>query len=316
MSSVNISPLMASAGLAREGFVEILPLMSGIEPDPRDDWMYLGLRTLRVIAEEKEARIRSIAGIGSGNGVVEIGMMMLFPSLQKLYVTDILPEILPTIQSNIEKNVGDDIEKIAPQYLAGADCAPLPEPVDLIYGNLPLIMVDPASLQKTRATTTLTDAHRYEYLGRADDPLQRWSLLSQLGFLLSAKSKLLPGGSIVTLIGERVPSDVIAEVFSRAGLRYRERFCAFKKQSDPEFLKEYAEYEVRKDVAFTFYDFNGASDMIRLHYGIDMPDTLPVSGDALRSLIEPTRLTAVEAYKHAQHGEVVGHIALAFETFV
>lgn len=315
MSSVNITSLLRAGGVDAEGAVDIRPTMSGVETNPKNDWMYLGLRTLRDVAREKKDDIHSVAGIGSGNGIMEIAMVHTLPCLKRLFVTDILADILPTIRSNIENNIGKSHRGTHMQYIAGADCDPLPESVDLIYGNLPLIMVDAHSLQKDRATTTLTDAKRYEHLGTHDDPLARWSLLSQLGFLTSAMRKLNPGGSIITLLGGRVPTDVIAKVFSRAGLRYRERYCAFKKQSDPEFLREYAEHEVRTKRQFFFYDFQQAESIIRHEYGIDMPDILPVSGDTLRSLIHPARLTAVQAYERAQRGNLIGHIAFAFEAF-
>lgn len=316
MTTVNITPLLRTTDIDGGGNVEIDDTMSGVEADPKNDWMYLGLRTIGEIAREKGHSISSVAGIGSGNGIVEIGMIRTLPALRTLYVTDVLPKILPCIKSNIEKNTKGRREGIDVQYLAGADCDPLPAPVDLIYGNLPLIMVTGSSLNRNRATTTLTSLERYAHLCQSNDILERWSLLSQLGFLLSAKERLRPNGSIVTLIGGRVPYDVIRTVFERARLRFRERLCAFKKQSDPEFLREYADYERRMGTDFFFYDFLHASKIIEEALHCSMPDCVPLSGDKLTTLLTKARLNAREAYAHVRTGADVGHIAFAFEAFL
>ena len=316
MKTVTITPLMSASGIDVSGDVQIGEDMSGMEPEPKDDWMYLGLQTIRDIAAEKGLAIRSAAGIGSGNGIMEIAMLKEFTALNTLWVTDILERILPAIRGNIERVMSQRISDVNITYAAGADCDPLTEPVDLIYGNLPLIMTDPASLEQTLATTTLTDSSRYLSLSTGgNDALLRWSMLSQLGFLLSAKKQLNLGGSIVTLLGGRVPYDIITETFERAGLTFKERYCAFKVQADPQFLKDYADYERTHGVEFCFYDYAVASAIIARELGVTVPDVVPLQGDALKTIIAETQLNAVEAYACAQQNKPVGHLAFAFEAF-
>ncbi len=48
-----------------------------------------------------------------------------------------------------------------------------------------------------------------------NDILYKYSLLSQLGFVISAKEKLREGGSLVTLIGGRIPTEAIEEFETR-----------------------------------------------------------------------------------------------------
>ncbi len=315
MTVVNITPLMKATGSSVRGTVMVTPNMSGVEACVRDDWMYLGIRTICDIAQEKGDRIRSAAGIGSGNGIVEIAMLHAFDVLETLYVTDILPEILPKIQLNIDRHHGNT-KGVKLSYGVGPDCNPLPEPIDFIYANLPLIMVDKTSLHTQLATTTLTDASRYMKLNRGDDDiLRKWSLLSQLGFLLSAKEKLCPGGTIITLLGGRIPYETIVELFTRAGLQFRERYCAFKRQSDPQFLREYAAYETRERVHFSFYNYALAANIIQQQLRVIVPDIVPVRGDELKSLIASAQISASEAHSYALRGESVGHLAFAFEAF-
>lgn len=307
---------MSASGIDLSGDVQIGEDMSGLEPEPKDDWMYLGLRTIHDIATEKGAAIRSAAGIGSGNGIMEIAMLKQLTALKTLYVTDILERILPAIRKNIGRVISQRASDVSITYVAGADCDPLTQPVDLIYGNLPLIMTDPASLEQTLATTTLTDSSRYLSLSTGEnDALLRWSMLSQLGFLLSAKKHLNLGGSIVTLLGGRVPYEIITETFARAGLRFKERYCAFKVQADPQFLRDYADYERTHGVEFCFYDYAAASAIIKRERRITVPDVIPLKGDELKMLIKTARLNAADAYAYALQEKAVGHLAFAFEAF-
>jgi hypothetical protein len=314
MRHIDYGRLMKAAGIADlTGVVDVTENMSGLETDPKDDWLYLGIRTLRDVAREKRDVIRSAACIGSGNGIDSIALLKLFPDLKRLIVTDILPDILPQIRENIQRNVQDP-RRVQIDYVCGRDCGSVHDPVDLIYANLPLIMVDAKEIGRTLATTTLTDAQHYSALRLNDeDPLLTWSLLSQLGFLLSAKRKLHPGGSIVTLLGGRVPYDVLVELGRRAGLDLRERYCAFKKQSDAQFIREYAMYEQTHGVSFCFYDYRRASEIIRNQLHVSVPDIVPLRGDQLKPLIDTARLTARDALALASEGQSVGHIAFSFE---
>lgn len=82
-------------------------------------------------------------------------------------------------------------------------------------------MADEDDLGKELATTTLTDGRVYASLQTgSDDILARWSLLPQLGFLRSAKSRLSPKRAIIKLIGGRIPDTAIDACFKRAGMHY------------------------------------------------------------------------------------------------
>lgn len=314
---ISVSGLMRTAGVNHKGKIIVNEQMSGLEPNPRDDWLYLGLLSIRDIAGNKKHNISSIANIGSGNGIETIAELKLFKNIKKITVTDIIPDILPQIKRNVEQNVPKEAAKVKIKYVHGRDCEPLNEKADFIYANLPLIMVNSSELRKNLATTTLTEANHYSHLSKDEhDVLKKYSLLSQLGFLLSAKKKLNMNGIIITLLGGRVPQSALTELFKRAGLKHKELYCAFKLQSDPQFLKQYAEYEKTENVQFDFYDYPKAAKILRERLKTKVPDIVQnCSGEELKKLIISTHLNAKEAYQMAKKGRKIGHLAFAFKVY-
>ncbi len=314
MTTIDFSALMTAVDIDAKGEITVSDDMSGLEANPKDDWLYLALRAMKRLAVEKKS-IRSMAIIGCGNGIDAIAALNIFPEIENLYITDIIPEILPDIRKNIEKNVPSDVlERKKITYLAGRDCDPLSEKVDFIYGNLPLVMVDSSKLEKNLATTTLTDARPYAYLAESEeDVLKKYSLLSQLGFLRSAKEKLLPGGSLVTLIGGRVPTSAIAECFRRAGLAYERTDIVFMMQSDAQFLEQYAIYEKENGIEFSFYKYEQATALLKERTGIDVPGTVDGYDEpTIREIIRSAEINAEEAYSLVNEDKRVGHLAYAF----
>src|SRR3989344_4133588 len=318
-TSIDITDLCIMAGIEHKGRVQITHEdMSGLEPHPKNDWLYLGLLSLKEIAKREGVFIRSSAFIGSGNGIETIAALKLFPNLETIFITDLVKNIQPAIIKNITANANKELKGIRTYCLEGRDCSPLSEPVDLIYGNLPLIMIDQREIEKHRLSlTTLTDEQMYMHLSQGPyDMLTRWSLLSQLGFLLSAKEKLAPGGSILTFIGGRISYYALEQCFRRAGGGYRKIFTSFKRQRDGQFFQQYAEYETKEGVDFAFYDYKEAVEILRQKLGIIAPEIIVDIEDAdLKILLAPTLISANKAYENYQKGMSVGHIAHAFEAW-
>ena len=316
---ISITDLFYFTGISHQGKIKIShPEMSGLEAHPKDDWLYLGLLAIKAIAQKKGDQINSAAFIGSGNGVETIAALKLLPNLKTIFVTDLASGIQTGIVQNICANAKQDLQGICTFCFQGRDCQPLPEQVDLIYGNLPLIMFDSEEIAKHNLSlTTLTDSSAYINLSQGtNDMLLRYSLLSQLGFLLSAKEKLTPKGSILTFIGGRVPYYAIEECFKRAGLSHRKLFTSFKRQSDPQFFKQYAEYELRHNVDFAFYDYKLGKEIIQSKLGLLIPEVIAgFEDDELKVLLAPALLSARQAYENHLKGLPVAHIAYAFEAW-
>src|SRR3989338_1652789 len=311
---IDIKPLFEEAGIPLDGApgtVDVTEGMSGLEAEPKQDWLYYGLSEFKALSQSGK-KVRSAALIVSGNGIDAIALPRLFPGLEALTVTDILPEILPQIKENIERNTPVEfMPKEGVRYAAGRDCEPLEGKVDLIYGNLPLVTVDSSKLGRNLSTTTLTDSSAYARFGMgSNDVLERWSLLSQLGFLISAKRHLNEKGIIITELGGRVPYAALAECFKRTGLDVICMRRGIKRQSDPQFLSEYAEHESRIGEPFTFYD----DSRVQHPSLVEIPSQLASQRDIeLRKQIAPARISAARAYEMAIRGEPVCHIAYSFQ---
>ena len=318
-NTIDITDLFYMSGIGHKGKIEICHQeMSGLEPHPKDDWLYLGLLALKEIAKLKADKIQSAAFIGSGNGIETIAALKLFPKLETIFITDLVKDIQPGIVQNISSNAGEELKGIRTFCLEGRDCQPLLQPVDLIYGNLPLVMVNQEEISKLALSlTTLTDTQLYQHLAENNyDMLQHYSLLSQLGFLQTAREKLASGGSILTFIGGRVPYYTIEECFKRAGLAFRKLFTTFKRQSDPQFLKQYSEYEAKQGMKFIFYDYKLAQEIIIEKLNIVTPEVITgLEDDELKALLVPALLSATQAFEYYLKGMTVGHIAHAFEAW-
>lgn len=312
---VSIRPLFDLHDLVSSSAPEEISLdarMSGIESDARNDWLHVALAEYRRLKRDRGSVIGKAAFIGSANGVDVIAALRLF-SIDTLIVTDIVPDIIKYIEDNIYKNTPKECLPTQIDFVCGRDCDPVANPCDVIYGNLPLLMASGDELGSDLATTTLTDAQAYSALNHgSDDPLAKWSLLSQVGFLLSAKSKLAPGGVVITLIGGRIPDEVIAECFDRAGMEYDLGTVAIMRQSDEQYLEQYAKHELRLDgKAFLFYDEAEAARLLARH-GMVYPSILNLSPNDARAILEPAALTAASAWGRIQSGHHVGHLAYGF----
>lgn len=150
----NLYELYGLASPDRPDAVEIGPNMSGLESDPRNDWLAVALSEYQRFQAIKGNKINRAAFIGSGNGIDVIAALRLF-SIEDLTVTDIVPEILPTIESNIRSNTRSERLPRHLSFVSGRDCNQLSEKFDLIYANLPLVMVKEEELGTNLATTTL-----------------------------------------------------------------------------------------------------------------------------------------------------------------
>ncbi|VVB99554.1 Uncharacterised protein [uncultured archaeon] len=313
MARVDISNLFGAAGIKHSGFVDISGKMPQIEENPKEDWLYLSLIAFRKAESLFGNSISSAAAIGSGNGVDAIAMLRTFKNLRRLQVTDIVPEILPKISQNIKKNSADIIEGREISYKPGRDCLPVEGKVDLIYANLPLMMASGKSFGRLNSNVALADMGCYFGLSNGkEDLLYRYSLLPQLGFLLSAGDKLGKNGRVLTMVGGRLPGNALDECFSRAGMKYEKFACAFKSHSDIAFLEEYARHEAENGLSFEFYDYEKARDRIREKIGVEPPAAMDkVNCTKMKPMISSARINAAEALALHRKGGKIGHIAYA-----
>jgi len=106
---------------------------------PRPETELLVEMALSIIRKRLNAdRIPIVADIGTGSGAISIALAVEEPRLPYLYASDISTEALAVARLNshlhhVEQRV---------RLLHGDLLAPLPEPVDILIGNLPYVGMD------------------------------------------------------------------------------------------------------------------------------------------------------------------------------
>jgi methylase of polypeptide subunit release factors len=310
IKDLDVSPLFRLHGLTTGPVtIRMTEAMSGLEANPKDDWLHVALDAMLRVA--KEITPHRMAIIGTGNGIDAIAAARTFGSLHELVLTDIMSDVLPDVLATFRAN--GPPASLSVSTKGGRDCEPLDGEFDVIYGNLPLVVATDEDLCAVRATTTLASERSYARLGLSDsDPLVKYSLLPQLGFLRSAARHLSPRGRVITLIGGRIPDAVVAECFERAGLVHRTINLAYMCQSDPEFIEQYAAHERRYGGPFEFYENARAVELLATR-GIAAPSIVDhFTTEQLRRFLVPARIDAARAYRVAKNGDRVGHLALGY----
>ena len=93
----------------------------------------------------------TVADIGTGSGAIAVSVAALEPRLPRVYATDLSPGALALATENAHRQSA--AARIT--FLLGDLLDPLPEPLDVLLGNLPYVAPRDAS-------TLAPDVHRYE----------------------------------------------------------------------------------------------------------------------------------------------------------
>jgi methylase of polypeptide subunit release factors len=298
----------------KSGEILLSDRMEPPEGNPYNDWLYIGLRALKDMAQERT--VEKAACIGTGQGIDAIAVAHLFKP-KTLYVTDIVGELLELARQNIENNIQPNSYPNEIIYLSGKDCEPLTEKVDLItFSPPPLMVYNHQMMNEGIARTTLTEGESYLHLAKGNDDIKlKWSTLPQYGFLLSAKDKLNANGTVLTLYSGRIPFAATQSAYTDAEFDLKVRYQIIKRQTDPQYLKEYAKYEMEhlSGDTFDFYDFKRAQMILR-PLGFNVPGIITGYNDSqIKELLKEAKISAVEAYQASLGGKDVAHIGYALE---
>jgi len=135
--------------------------------------------------------------------------------------------------------------------------------------------------------------------------IRNYLLEMQILFLDSAKSILNTGGSVLPMIGGRVPYELFPRMFAEAGLGFEELCSGFKRQTEPDIvIPEYAGAE-KDGITFSFYHFTEAKEHLK-KLGITNPTT-SIDGMELSNALGDYRVSAREALSLYREGIDVGH---------
>ena len=308
----DVSELFRESGIDKKVVVATNEHMYTLKDDIEDNWLlytFFGFRELnnRLVQEGKTPK--RVAIIGTGNGVDALGAYFILDGVEELLITDIDPRVMKFSVENIRKNISDDKLGIYP--FVGDLCKPISKRglnVDLVYGNLPNLPSDSDDLSEGLKLSSL---YRRENSGlRMPSYITGYLLEMQKLFLDSAKAILNTRGSVLPMIGGRVPYELFPRMFVEVGLNLEELCCGFKRQTEPDVvIPEYAGAE-RDGIIFSFYPFTEAKEHLN-KLGIANPTTM-IDGMELSGAIRDYRINAREALNLYREGIEVGHTVYFF----
>lgn len=275
-------------------------------PEPEDiqaDWVAtVAAPAFRLIGGDRARPIRSFAAIGTGVGLDALAAVELLGATT-IGVTDLFPEVVEAARRNILDNLAPDTA-IDLHARAGDLLAPFAGSgigFDLIYENLPNILIDDADALEKRRTSSSFVPPRTEAVPQF---ARDWMLALHHIALGQAREHLNPGGAVLSTLGGRAPLEVLARLATDAGLEPSFLTYTWKAQAEAQdVIGGYAALQAKGYGPFHFYR---AATLAEAFAGAD-PAESGRRAFALEKDLAPWRLDAVAAFEALQRGERIGH---------
>jgi hypothetical protein len=268
----------------------------------QNTWLSIALEAIGALFADSSPRApcEKVAVIGTGNGLDVVGISRIVAP-QRIVASDIHPMVLPVARWNTAQYVSRTTHVTLRQSDLFADY-PTAEKFDLIYENLPNVP------DNTELFEGIRSASCYAPSGSP----QRWDrhlLTLHHEFLVQARSRLTESGRVVCVIGGRIPSSVIHEMFHAAGYSSRIIGCGLKIQSEADVvLPGYAAAEIENHCTFAYYHpLETCSAVAR-----EMPQPAALCdrdgyAQSLTERLRACRISATEALRRHHAGEPVSH---------
>lgn len=297
--------LLHSVGINGTGVVRLNENTYDFDPShPKDSWLHGAFLAFQKLKEQGVSP-ESFATIGTGSGVDSIGASIVF-KLREIYQTDIHPNVIQIAQENAQACV-PNITKV--QTLLGDLCAPLIERgihVDLLYANIPNI----PSENPVLGGKVSSSRFQIQDMNECPKIFEKWLLVLQYAFLKQAHDVLTSEGIVLVAIGDRVPCEIMQELFEFTGYASSELVNEYKLQTETEeIVTGYADQEDRENIEFDFYDHEKAlSVWERECKGKNLSVT------EIKEKLKPCRLSAKQAFEEFQkRNRKIGHIYSIFK---
>ncbi len=307
-AQVNVSNIFMAAGIP-SGSV-IIEQTEGMYPHKEElthNWSYFTVAGFKHLYDRK-VWPGTVAIVGVGSGVEGIAAEKVFRP-RNLIITDVDDEVVSGARRNIKRNLPKR-SKLAIMLFVGSFCEPLKSTglkMDLIHANIPNLPAPKgADLSKGAEKGTFLRPALYEGYNPPHKYI-RWALGAQYAYIQSAKEVLAETGSVLTEVGGRVPLSLLNELFTENGFKCREALVGFKEQTEAliDFIG-YHEFEKAYGVAFDFYRYERSLLTLKEHC-IEGNIAEKMSGDELKELLLPHRVTAGDAIELYHQGIAVGH---------
>lgn len=269
----------------------------------RDHWLSYAFRGFQIL-NQKGVQVNHFVSIGTGSGIDAIGALEIFRP-QTVTVTDLAPAILSRAKENIIRYQQNGGSQARINFGLGSLCEPLgDEPADLIYTNLPNLPVPPELKNKLMENGVSAAYFDPDTVSGIPNKFSQPLLSLQYAFLLQAKKYLSNNGRVLLNLGVRMPVKTVEELFTAAGYSMEAPTYGVKLQTRAaQSIGSYAAFE-KEGIVFTYYPYVAAIEV----FNRDKPQSLEI----MFSLLEPFKLSAVQAIERAEAGEQIGYPAALF----
>jgi SAM-dependent methyltransferase len=312
ISAAQYLQLAAPPGRLRENLViEVTEhaFLPSIDEMLRDWVATIAAPAFRLI-REKEGAKPAFCSIGTGVGLDALAAIEILGA-KEIGITDVHDDVVSAAAANIRANLRD-----ADSVALNAGSGDLLQPLaalrpcyDLIYENLPNIPVDAAV---DLAAARLSSGHMPPRAEKIPDLLRRNLLALHYVALLQARDFLRPGGSVLSLIGGRVPLAVFRKMGELAGYRAEIFTYGWKIQTDPEEI--ISGHLAQQRGGLGPYHFYRAERLAEVFAPVALADSGEHALEIEARLI-PDQLDPQQALAAHQRGETIGHTVVALRAF-
>ncbi|MBR2092280.1 MAG: 50S ribosomal protein L11 methyltransferase [Fibrobacter sp.] len=271
--------------------------------DLKSDWVaYIAAPAFKLIREKLGKDIEAFASIGTGSGIdVLTGIELL--GAKRVGFTDLQESVVATAARNIRDNI-KDIKSIEFEFGDGDLLQPLQNgkrKFDVIYENLPNVPL----ASNTKIEDKRNSGHYLEKRAEAIPEFIHEQMLDLHYLALKqAREYLAENGAVYSTLGGRVPLSAFIKLGELAGLSSEIFTYSWKVQAEPkDVISGYAAQEKAGLGPFRFYR---ANDLQKAFATVSVEESGSRAFEIERSL-EPSKLTATEAYEAFKQGETIGH---------
>jgi hypothetical protein len=272
--------------------------------DLESDWVaHVSAPAFKVLRQQRGgAAFDSFCSIGTGSGLDVLSAVEILGAT-RVGLTDVHEDVVATAAANvahnqsplhpliIESGFGDLLAPLRPY---GARYA-------VIYENLPNVPLQSSEEVAAERNSSTYVPPRTESLPE----LVRQQMLDlHYLALLQARDFLLPGGSVLSCLGARVPLSIFLSLAELAGYAPSFLTYSWKVQGDPEeVIRSHAESQKNGFGPFYFYR---AEVLQKTFAQVDLTESGKNALEIERDLL-PQRLEAASAYEAFKNGERIGH---------
>jgi hypothetical protein len=271
--------------------------------DIKSDWVaYIAAPAFKLIREKLGKDIEAFASIGTGSGIdVLTGIELL--GAKRVGFTDLQKSVVATAARNIRDNI-KELNSIEFEFGDGDLLQPLQNgkrKFDVIYENLPNVPL----ASNTKIEDKRNSGHYLEKRAEAIPEFVHEQMLDLHYLALKqAREYLAENGAVYSTLGGRVPLSAFIKLGELAGLSSEIFTYSWKVQAEPkDVISGYAAQEKAGLGPFRFYR---ANDLQKAFATVSVEESGSRAFEIERSL-EPSKLTATEAYEAFKQGETIGH---------